>query len=138
MRKKDTSKIEEEILSFFPVLREKKHKKAYTLSGGERQMLAIASVLLLEPKLLILDEPSAGLAPILVQKLYKNIVEIAETGIKIIMAEQNVRASLEISDKCLVLVSGKKVAEGDSRSILCREDLGKIFLGKTKVNQVQD
>jgi branched-chain amino acid transport system ATP-binding protein len=101
-------------------------------------MLAIASVLLLEPKLLILDEPSAGLAPILVQKLYKNIVEIAETGIKIIMAEQNVRASLEISDKCLVLVSGKKVAEGDSRSILCREDLGKIFLGKTKVNQVQD
>jgi ABC-type branched-subunit amino acid transport system ATPase component len=120
----------EEVLRLFPVLEEKKNKKAYILSGGERQMLALASAIALDPKLLILDEPSVGLAPKLRREFYEKLLGIRDNGVTIIMVEQNVRAALKISDKGLVLVSGRKVFEGSSEEILNNPDLGKIFLGK--------
>lgn len=119
-----------ELLRLFPILEEKKNKKLYTLSGGERQMVALASAVALDPELLILDEPSVGLAPKLRREFYEKILSIRDAGTTIIMVEQNARAALKISDRALVLVSGRKVFEGTSEEVLNNPDLGKIFLGR--------
>jgi len=124
--------FKERVFQLFPILRERREQKAGTLSGGERQMLAIGRALMSKPKLLLLDEPTAALAPKIVKQLLKKILEIRDQGTTIILVEQNARSALEISDRGYVLVTGKKVLEGNSKKLLNNSDLGKIYLGQIK------
>jgi len=125
--------FKERVFQLFPILRERREQKAGTLSGGERQMLAIGRALMSKPKLLLLDEPTAALAPKIVKQLLKKILEIRDQGTTIILVEQNARSALEISDRGYVLVTGKKVLEGNSKKLLNNSDLGKIYLGQIKM-----
>ncbi len=125
--------FKERVFQLFPILRERREQKAGTLSGGERQMLAIGRALMSKPKLLLLDEPTAALAPKIVKQLLKKILEIRDQGTTIILVEQNARSALEISDRGYVLVTGKKVLEGNSKKLLNNSDLGKIYLGRIKM-----
>jgi len=124
--------FKEKVFQLFPILRERRKQKAGTLSGGERQMLAIGRALMSKPKLLLLDEPTAALAPKIVKQLLKKILEIRDQGTTIILVEQNARTALEISDRGYVLVTGKKVLEGNSKKLLNNPNLGKIYLGQIK------
>lgn len=116
--------------TLFPELRSRKKQKAGTLSGGERQMLAISRALVRDPSLLILDEPSAGLAPKLVDRIFSSIREIRNMGKSIILVEQHARRALEISDRGVVMASGRIVLEGEPRQLLSSQDLRLAFLGK--------
>jgi ABC-type branched-subunit amino acid transport system ATPase component len=120
----------EECFNIFPVLKQKKNEKARNLSGGERQMLAISMALMTNPKLLLLDEPSASLAPKLAQDILKKLVEIRESGKSLLVVEQNARKCLEVSDRGYVMVTGRKVLEGKAFEILQNEEIGKLYLGK--------
>lgn len=123
----------EKLYQIFPVLRERRAQKAKTLSGGERQMLAIARGLMVNPKVLMLDEPTAGLAPQLVSEVLKKIIEIRENGVTVILVEQHAEKALQIADRALVLVAGKKVLEEECKKLLTREDVAEVFLGRKKV-----
>ncbi|MEO3993984.1 MAG: ABC transporter ATP-binding protein [Desulfurococcaceae archaeon TW002] len=114
----------EEIFNLFPEIERRKNQKAKTLSGGERQMLAVARALMSRPKMLLLDEPTAGLSPKAGTTLIKKIKEIRERGVTILLVEQNVRRALEIADKGYVLVSGRIIKEA------LTEDLRKIDIEK--------
>lgn len=113
----------------FPILKERAHQKAGSLSGGEQQMLAIGRGLISQPKYLLLDEPSLGLAPIIVQQVFRVIRELKGEGITILLVEQNAVDALNISDRTYILESGEIVLEGDSREIAASEDVQKIYLG---------
>jgi len=117
------------VYGLFPVLKEFRNRIASTLSGGEQQMLAIARALMSRPKLLLMDEPSLGLAPAVVTKLFEKIKELRETGVTILLVEQNVRAALEISDRAYVLETGRIVLSGDSKELLRDERIKKAYLG---------
>ncbi|RLG67515.1 MAG: branched-chain amino acid ABC transporter ATP-binding protein [Methanobacteriota archaeon] len=119
----------ERIFELFPILKERRNQRAGTLSGGEQQMLAIARGLMSRPKLLMLDEPSLGLMPILVTKLFDTIKRINEEGITILLVEQNVREALELADRAYVLVTGNIVLEGTGRELLEAEMVKKAYLG---------
>ncbi|MFQ6055048.1 MAG: ABC transporter ATP-binding protein [Methanosarcinales archaeon] len=119
-----------EVFKIFPILKEKKDEIARNLSGGERQMLAIARALMTNPKLLLLDEPSAGLAPKLVDRLMEKIMAIRERGSSILLIEQNAKKALQISDRGYVMAMGKKVFEGTANDILDHKEIGKLYLGK--------
>lgn len=113
----------------FPRLRERKDQPAGLLSGGEQQMLVICRALMSHPKLLLLDEPSMGLAPLVVKKIFDLISEISEQGTNVLLVEQNAKQALSISDKCYVLEVGRIVAEGSAQSMLESEKVRKAFLG---------
>jgi len=117
------------IFGLFPVLKEFRDRLANTLSGGEQQMLAIARALMSLPKLLLMDEPSLGLAPTIVTKLYEKIKELRENGVTILLVEQNVRNALEISDRTYVLESGRITLSGNSKELLHDERIKKTYLG---------
>jgi len=117
------------IYGLFPVLKEFRDRLANTLSGGEQQMLAIARALMSRPELLLMDEPSLGLAPTIVTKLYDKIKELRESGVTILLVEQNVRNALEISDRTYVLESGRITLSGDSKELLHDERIKKAYLG---------
>ena len=119
----------ERIFELFPILAERKNQRAGTLSGGEQQMLAIARGLMSRPKLLMLDEPSLGLMPILVTKLFDTIKRINEEGITILLVEQNVREALELADRAYVLVTGTIALEGTGEELLENEMVKKAYLG---------
>ena len=119
----------EEVFELFPILRERLNQRAGTLSGGERQMLAIAISLLRKPKLLLLDEPTAGLAPKLAKEVLDSIRRLREQGYTVILAEQNARAALEIGDLGVLIVSGRIVFKGPARELLARKDLAEMYLG---------
>lgn len=119
----------ETIFQIFPVLKERRKQLAQTLSGGEQQMLAIARGLMSKPKLLIMDEPSLGLAPMLVQKIFNSMREINERGVTILLVEQNVHRALEIADRGYLLESGKMVLSGDWNELLANEHVKKAYLG---------
>lgn len=129
---KDKSKINESFelaYSLFPRLKERNRQYAGTLSGGEQQMLAIARALMSGPKLLLLDEPSLGLAPNIVAQIFELIVRIAKQGITIMLIEQNAFMALKISDRAYVLENGKVSMEGKSKDIIEDPRIRKIYLG---------
>ncbi|ABL87681.1 amino acid/amide ABC transporter ATP-binding protein 2, HAAT family [Pyrobaculum islandicum DSM 4184] len=130
LSKKDVLKRVEEIYEIFPRLRELRDRKAKFLSGGERQMLAISLGLMKNPKLLMLDEPTAGLAPKLVSEFFSVIKDIRDKfGISILLVEQNAKKALEIGDRAYVLVTGRIRYSGDTKSI-DEDRLAKLFLGQ--------
>jgi len=116
------------VFSFFPRLQERMHQKGGTLSGGERQMLAIGRALMSRPALLLLDEPSLGLAPILVTKVFETVKEIAATGLTVLLVEQNVHYSLEITDRAYVLENGRIVMEGSGKELAANDHVKKAYL----------
>ncbi len=118
------------VLEIFPRLKERKNQKAGTLSGGEGQMVAIGRGLMSNPKLLILDEPSTGLAPLLISNMFEAIKTIKQQGITILLVEQNVTHALEISDRALILENGRLTLEGDAQQILHQTDLSKFYFGE--------
>ena len=113
----------------FPRLHERKKQPAGTLSGGEQQMLAIGRALMGRPKLLLLDEPSMGLAPILVQEIFKIIQEINQTGTTVLLVEQNANQALKIADRAYVLETGKIVLSGAASELIASDDVKKAYLG---------
>jgi branched-chain amino acid transport system ATP-binding protein len=119
----------EMVFRIFPVLKERQKQLAQTLSGGEQQMLAIARGLMSKPKLLIMDEPSLGLAPILVQKIFNAMREINEKGVTLLLVEQNVHRALEIADRGYLLEAGKVVLSGDWNELLANEYVKRVYLG---------
>ena len=121
-----------DIFGIFPVLREKKKEKASSLSGGEKQMLALGRALMTHPKLVLLDEPSAGLAPKMVEVLMNKIQEIKDGGSSVLLIEQNVKSALRIADRGYILVMGKKVYEGDASEVLDHKEIGRLYLGKKR------
>lgn len=115
--------------ALFPDLVPKRNDRAATLSGGQRQMLAIARSLMTAPKVIMLDEPTAGLAPKLVMQVFADLRRLAARGVAILMVEQNARAALRISDRGYVLTGGRNFAEGRAEDLLADETLAKAFLG---------
>jgi len=130
--RKDTAKIAEDrerVLELFPRLRERISQKAGTMSGGEQQMLAVARALLGDPTLLLLDEPSMGLAPVLVDLIFETIERIREQGTTVLLVEQNALAALEIADYAYVLESGRLNTEGPAAELLDDPSLTAAYLG---------
>jgi branched-chain amino acid transport system ATP-binding protein len=119
----------ERVFSLFPRLKERERQDAGTLSGGERQMLAIGRALMSAPRLLMLDEPSFGLAPILVEQIFDMITEINRQGVTVLLVEQNVRAALELTQRAYVIENGRVVGEGSGDSLLSFESIRTAYLG---------
>ncbi|MCA1786777.1 MAG: ATP-binding cassette domain-containing protein, partial [Desulfobacteraceae bacterium] len=119
----------EQVYAYFPVLADRTHQWAGTLSGGEQQMLAIGRALMLNPRLLILDEPSLGLSPILVKEIFSIIRQINQKGTTILLVEQNARMALSISHTGLILESGRFVMKGRSEDLLHDKDVQEFYLG---------
>lgn len=126
---KDLKQSLETVFELFPILKERKKQLARTLSGGEQQMLAIARGLMAKPKLLMFDEPSLGLAPILINDVFQTIKKIKEQGITVLLIEQNVKHSLSLSDRGYVLANGKIVLEGRREELLNNLEVKKAYLG---------
>lgn len=126
----DVEKDTEEVFQLFPEIARRKNQKARTLSGGERQMLAVARALMSRPKMLLLDEPTTGLAPKAASILMKKIAEVRERGVTILVVEQNVHKALEVADRAYVLVSGKIVREAEPKTLL-EEGVEKLFFQTT-------
>jgi branched-chain amino acid transport system ATP-binding protein len=132
-RKREKDAIQgdlEWVFGLFPRLKERVKQIAGTLSGGEQQMLAIGRALMARPKLLLLDEPSMGLAPLIVRDIMNTVSSLRESGMTILMVEQNARASLMISDRGYVLETGRVVLQGSSQDLLNDNDVKRAYLGK--------
>ncbi len=125
----DYGKTLDHICSLFPVLRERKHQMAGTLSGAEQQMLASGRALSSEPQLLILDEPSTGLSPLLVGQVFRSLEQLGREGMTILLLEQNVRHALELCHRGYVLENGRIVKEGKARDLLHDPHIQKAYLG---------
>ncbi len=119
----------ERVFELFPRLAERRRQRAGKMSGGERQMVAMGRALMLDPKLLMLDEPSAGLAPLLVDMIFEKIVEINKTGVSVLMVEQNARKSLQLADHGYVLATGRNEVEGPGLQLLRDPDVARLYLG---------
>jgi branched-chain amino acid transport system ATP-binding protein len=131
-KKKDTHGLDsgmEKVFNLFPVLRERQKQFGGTLSGGEQQMLAIGRALMSSPKLLLLDEPSLGLAPIMVSRIFRTIREINKEGVAILLVEQNARAALKLSHRGYVLENGEIALEGAGEELLGNERVRQLYLG---------
>lgn len=119
----------EEVYSLFPRLKERQHQLAGTLSGGERQMLAVGRALMGKPKLLMLDEPSLGLAPLIVREIFRIITELKKRGVSILLIEQNARAALQVADYAYVLETGQVVMEGVAHELSDSPQIIETYLG---------
>jgi len=132
-RRKEHRSVEgdlERVWKLFPVLGERRLQPAGTLSGGEQQMLAIGRALMARPKLLLLDEPSMGLAPLLVKRILETLVRLKEEGLTLLLVEQNARAALQIADRGYVLETGRVVLSGAAGDLLADQDVKRAYLGK--------
>lgn len=129
--KKKVTKRLESLLDFFPILRERLRQPAGLLSGGEQQMLAIARGLVSDPKMLLLDEPSLGLAPKLVESIFDYLVKINQAGMTILLVEQNAKLALEIAERAYVLETGKILMAGSGQELLHADLVRKAYLGET-------
>jgi branched-chain amino acid transport system ATP-binding protein len=120
----------ERVYTLFPLLHERRSQLAGTLSGGEQQMVAMGRALMSHPKLLLMDEPSMGLAPILVERSFQIIQQVNESGVAMLVVEQNANMALSIADRGYVLSTGRLVLEGPANELLAHEDLRKAYLGR--------
>jgi len=120
----------EKMYGLFPILKDRRNQIAGSLSGGEQQMLAIARALMSKPKLLLLDEPSLGLAPIVVERVAETITSLNQAGATILLVEQNARLALTISSRAYVLQVGRIILSGDAKDLLENEEVRKVYLGK--------
>ena len=118
-----------QVFRLFPILNQKKNQVAGELSGGQRQQVAIGRALMTEPKILMLDEPTAGVSPIVMEDIFSRLVDVAETGIPVLMVEQNARQALEIADKGYVLVQGRNEHTGKGKDLLADKEVRRSFLG---------
>ena len=119
----------EDIYNLFPVLKEKRNQNAGELSGGQRQQVAFGRALMTKPKILMLDEPTAGVSPIVMDELFSRIIEVGKTGVGILMVEQNAKQALNIADRGYVLVNGMNSREGSGQDLLNNPEVRKSFLG---------
>ncbi len=124
------SSVLEDVYRLFPILKERSKQYGGTLSGGEQQMLAIGRALMSKPEILLLDEPSLGLAPIMVTKIFRTIQEINKEGVTVLLVEQNARAALRLSDRGYVLENGAITLEGASEDLLSNEKVRHAYLGE--------
>ncbi|MEW9921903.1 ABC transporter ATP-binding protein [Marimonas sp. MJW-29] len=129
IRTDDFSDTMAQVYDLFPILKEKRFQAAGELSGGQRQQVAVGRALMTQPKVLMLDEPTAGVSPIVMDELFDRIIEVARTGIPILMVEQNARQALEIADKGYVLVQGRNAYSGTGKELLADPEVRKSFLG---------
>ena len=118
-----------EVFEMFPILKDRNSQLARTLSGGEQQMLAIGRAVMMRPRLMMFDEPSLGLAPLIVRSIFDAILQLKAAGMTIMLVEQNVRASLQISDYAYVLETGKVVLEGSGQAVLADDHTRKAYMG---------
>lgn len=133
LRKGERKAVQEEmenVFELFPVLRERQKQLAGTLSGGEQQMLAIGRSLMARPKVLLLDEPSLGLAPLLVREIFEIIIRLRESGATILLVEQNARAALHVADRAYVLETGKIVMQGSASDLAMDPGIQQAYLGR--------
>jgi ABC-type branched-subunit amino acid transport system ATPase component len=119
----------EEIYQLFPVLGERRNQRVGNLSGGQRQMVAMGRALMLDPQVLLLDEPSAGLAPKFVSMIFERIIDINKTGVSLILVEQNAREALNMAHRGYVLATGRNVLDGEAKALLANEEVGRMYLG---------
>ena len=129
IRSDDIHHTIEDIYNLFPVLKEKRNQNAGELSGGQRQQVAFGRALMTKPKILMLDEPTAGVSPIVMDELFSRIIEVGKTGVGILMVEQNAKQALNIADRGYVLVNGKHSREGSGQDLLNNPEVRKSFLG---------
>ena len=129
LRRDDISPTLDQVYHLFPILRDKRHQAAGELSGGQRQQVAVGRALMTRPKVLMLDEPTAGVSPIVMDELFDRIIEVARTGITILMVEQNARQALEIADKGYVLVQGRNAFTDTGKALLADPEVRRTFLG---------
>jgi len=129
IRTSDISDTMAQIFDLFPVLKEKRRQPAGELSGGQRQQVAVGRALMTQPKVLMLDEPTAGVSPIVMDELFDRIIEVARTGIAVLMVEQNAKQALNIADKGFVLVQGSNRFTDTGQALLADQEVRKAFLG---------
>ena len=123
------NKVIEEIYELFPILKEKKSQIVGELSGGQRQQVALGRALMIKPSVLMLDEPTAGVSPIVMDELFQHIIKVKNTNVAIIMVEQNAKQALSISDRGYVLVTGQNKFEGSGKELLQDTEVRRSFLG---------
>ncbi|WP_101066559.1 ABC transporter ATP-binding protein [Roseovarius salinarum] len=129
IRTDDISETMEQVFDLFPILREKRRQPAGELSGGQRQQVAVGRALMTKPKVLMLDEPTAGVSPIVMDELFDRIIEVSRTGLPVLMVEQNARQALEIADMGYVMVQGRNAYTGSGKELLADAEVRQSFLG---------
>jgi len=129
IRRDDIAMTMEQVFGLFPILKEKRKQPAGELSGGQRQQVAVGRALMTQPKILMLDEPTAGVSPIVMDELFDRIIEVAQTGIAILMVEQNAKQALNIADRGFVLVQGRNAYTDTGAALMADPEVRRAFLG---------